>query len=194
MITRLNRNVAFAQETCYFYCVLNQNPLRDGDQNHHSTLSFFKSGIFRFHIKVILYSICLFLTYFTQHGALNPDPTPATTSILGTFPIILGVEKSESREVSQMALMNLFSGQEKKCRSREQTYEHSRGRSKVSERCSVLSDSLQPHGLQPPRFLCPWNSPGQNTGVGSPSLLQGIFQTQGSNPGLPHCRRILQTV
>ena len=40
--------------------------------------------------------------------------------------------------------------------------------------------------------LCsPWNSPDQNTGVGSPSLLQGIFPTQGSNPGLPHCRWIL---
>ena len=36
-----------------------------------------------------------------------------------------------------------------------------------------------------------WNSPGQNTGVGSLSLLQGIFPTQGSNPGLPHRRRIL---
>ena len=36
-----------------------------------------------------------------------------------------------------------------------------------------------------------WNSPGQNTGMGSLSLLQGIFPTQGSNPGLPHCRRIL---
>ena len=37
----------------------------------------------------------------------------------------------------------------------------------------------------------PWDSPGQNTGVGSLSLLQGIFPTQGSNPGLPHCRWIL---
>ena len=37
----------------------------------------------------------------------------------------------------------------------------------------------------------PWNSPGQNTRVGSRTLLQGIFPTQGSNPGLPHCRRIL---
>ena len=50
---------------------------------------------------------------------------------------------------------------------------------------SVASNSLQPHGLH-----SPWNSPGQNTGVGSFSLLQGIFTTQGSNPGLPHCRRI----
>ena len=52
--------------------------------------------------------------------------------------------------------------------------------------CSVMSDSLQPHGL-----YSPWNSPGQNTGVGSLSLLQEIFPTQGSNPGLPHCKRIL---
>ena len=55
-----------------------------------------------------------------------------------------------------------------------------------SESRSVVSDSLRPHG---PYSL--WNSPGQNTGVGSHSLLQGIFQTQGSNPGLPCCRRIL---
>ena len=51
---------------------------------------------------------------------------------------------------------------------------------------SVVSDSLWPHGL-----YSPWNSPGQNTGVGSLSLLQRIFPTQGSNPGLPHCRQIL---
>ena len=50
-----------------------------------------------------------------------------------------------------------------------------------------MSDSLQPHGL----FHSPWNSPGQNTGVGSFSLLQQIFPTQGSNPGPLHCRRIL---
>ena len=51
---------------------------------------------------------------------------------------------------------------------------------------SVVSDSLQPHGLH-----SPWNSPDQNTGVGSRSLLQGIFPTEGSNPGLPHCRLTL---
>ena len=49
-----------------------------------------------------------------------------------------------------------------------------------------MSDSLQPH-----RLYSPWNSPGQDTGVGSLSLLQGIFPTQGLNPGLLHCRRIL---
>ena len=50
----------------------------------------------------------------------------------------------------------------------------------------VVSDSLRPHGL-----YSPWNSPGQNTGVGSLTLLQGIFPTQGSNPGLLLCRWIL---
>ena len=49
-----------------------------------------------------------------------------------------------------------------------------------------LSDSLQAHGL-----YSPWNSPDQNTGLGSLFLLQGIFPTQGSNPSLPYCRRIL---
>ena len=47
----------------------------------------------------------------------------------------------------------------------------------------ILSDCLLPQS--------PWNSPGQNAGVGSPSLLQRIFPTQGSNPGLSYCRRIL---
>ena len=50
---------------------------------------------------------------------------------------------------------------------------------------------LQPRGLQPARFLCLWDSPGKNTGVGCRGLLQGIFPTQGSNPGLLHCRQIL---
>ena len=48
---------------------------------------------------------------------------------------------------------------------------------------SVVSDSLQP--------LCPWNSPGKNITVGCHCLLQGIFQTQGLNPCLLHCRQIL---
>ena len=50
---------------------------------------------------------------------------------------------------------------------------------------SVVSDSLQPHGPEPARLLCPRNSPGKNTGVGYHSLLQGIFPTQGSNLGSP---------
>ena len=49
---------------------------------------------------------------------------------------------------------------------------------------SVVSDALQPRGLQPARLLCPWESPGKNTGVGCRFLLQGVFPTQGSNPCL----------
>ena len=49
-----------------------------------------------------------------------------------------------------------------------------------------MSDSLQHHGLQPTRLLCPWDSPGKNTGVGSHFLFQGILLTQGSNPHFLH--------
>ena len=56
---------------------------------------------------------------------------------------------------------------------------------------SVVSHSLRPHELQPARLLHPWDSPSKNTGVDCHSLLQRIFLTQGSNPGLLHCRQIL---
>ena len=71
------------------------------------------------------------------------------------------------------------------------TFEGSKGRVSLcwkeseSESCSIVSYSLRAHGLYP------WNSPGQSTEVGSLSLLQGIFPTQGMNSGLPHCRWIL---
>ena len=52
---------------------------------------------------------------------------------------------------------------------------------KVAQSCPTLCDPMD----------CPWNSPGQNTGVGRLCLLQGISPTQGSNPGLPRCRQIL---
>ena len=56
---------------------------------------------------------------------------------------------------------------------------------------SVVSNSLQPLQLQSPRFLCPWDSPGKNTGVGCHFLLQGSFLTQGSNLGFLHCEQVL---
>ena len=56
---------------------------------------------------------------------------------------------------------------------------------KVAQSCPTL----RPHGL-----YSPWNIPGQNTGMGSLSLLQGIFRTRGWSPGLLHCRRILYQV
>ena len=65
-----------------------------------------------------------------------------------------------------------------------------------SEKSETVSHSdmlnfLRPYGFYPTRLLCPWNSPGKITGVGSHSLLHGIFLTQGSNPGLPHYGQIL---
>ena len=54
---------------------------------------------------------------------------------------------------------------------------------KVTQSCPTLCDPMD--------CTVPWNSPGQNTGVGSLSLLQGIFPAQGLNPGLAHCRWIL---
>ena len=58
-----------------------------------------------------------------------------------------------------------------------------------SESCSVMSDSLRPNEL-----YSLWNSPGQNTGVGSCSLYQGNFATQESNPDPLHCRLFISWV
>ena len=56
---------------------------------------------------------------------------------------------------------------------------------------SVVTNSVRPYGLQPSRLLCPWDSLGKSTRVSCHDLLQGIFPTQGSNPGLLHCRQSL---
>ena len=65
------------------------------------------------------------------------------------------------------------------------TYHH------LTIKASVTYNSLQPNGPQTTWLLCPWNSPGKNTRVGSHSLLHGILPTQESNPHLLHCKRIL---
>ena len=64
---------------------------------------------------------------------------------------------------------------------------------KLSENVShsVVSNSLRPHGLSSTRLLCPWDSPGKNTGVGSHFLLQAIVPTQGLYSGLLHRRQSL---
>ena len=54
--------------------------------------------------------------------------------------------------------------------------------------CSTLCDPIDG---SPPGSTVPWDSPGKNTGMGCHFLLQGILPTQGSNPGLPHCRKML---
>ena len=67
----------------------------------------------------------------------------------------------------------------------------SQGERKWKRSRSVVSDSLQPHGLQPIRLLRPWDFPGKSAGVGCHFLLQRIFTTQESNLGLPRCRQTL---
>ena len=60
--------------------------------------------------------------------------------------------------------------------------------------CPVMSNSLQPHGLQAAKILFPLDFSGKNTGAGCHFFLQGIFPTQGSNPHLLcllHCRQII---
>ena len=60
--------------------------------------------------------------------------------------------------------------------------------SDVAQLCLTLCD---PMDCSPTRLLCPWDFPGKNPGVGCYFLLQGIFPTQRSNPGLPHCGQTL---
>ena len=60
-----------------------------------------------------------------------------------------------------------------------------------SESHLAVSDPFQPHGLYPARLLHPWDFTGKNTGVGCCFLLQGIFPTQRSNLGIPHCKQTL---
>ena len=62
---------------------------------------------------------------------------------------------------------------------------------RVAKSWTQLKWTSWPDGLQPARLLCPWDSPGRNTGVGCHSFLQGIFLTQELNPGLLHCMQIL---
>ena len=58
----------------------------------------------------------------------------------------------------------------------------------VPQLCLTL---CEPQGLEPTRLLCPWDTPGKNTGVGCRSLLQEIFLSQGIDQGFPHCRQAI---
>ena len=82
----------------------------------------------------------------------------------------------EVRDIVQEAVIKTIP-KKKKYKKAKWLYEEAlqiakKRRESESESCSVMSDSMRPHGL-----YSPWNSPDQNTGVGSLSLLQGIFQT-----------------
>ena len=98
------------------------------------------------------------------HSSVLAWRIPGTGGLVGCC--LWGCTESDTTEATQQ--------------QQQHTYEKSESASR--------SVALQPHGLCPARLLCPWNSPGKNTAVGSHSLLQGIFPTEGSNPGLLHRR------
>ena len=77
--------------------------------------------------------------------------------------------------------INLFTKHKQTHRYIKQTYGYQRENGKVKSLSSVRLFATR----------CPWDSPGKNTGMGYHFLLQGIFPTQGSNPGLPHWRQTL---
>ena len=72
----------------------------------------------------------------------------------------------------------------------KKSFRHNQRKGKESEVVQSCP-TLQPYGLLPIRLLHPWDFPGKGIGVGCHFLLQGIFLTQGSNLGLPHCRQML---
>ena len=83
-----------------------------------------------------------------------------------------------------MPSQNLVSFGEKLLRCFCPLNEYLLSRGAVCQVTSVVSDSLQPHGHEPTRLLCPWDSPGKNTGMGCHVLLQGILPDLGMNPHL----------
>ena len=88
----------------------------------------------------------------------------------------------ESLNLKMVSIVEIIEAEEKRKRLGKNKTEP-QGRVCV---CSVMSDSLGPHGLQVTRLFCPWDFPGKNTRVGCHFLLQRIFPTQGLNPSLWH--------
>ena len=99
-------------------------------------------------------------------------------------------EHADAKEISRNCYGVLFGGKNTHTHTHIHTHTHTHTHTHIhiyKSKCrSIMSDSLRPPGL-----YSWWNSPGQNTGVRSLFLLQGIFPTERSNPGLPHGRRIL---
>ena len=121
-------------------------------------------GIFVF----LLIQVAVRIQFFAFVGLRSPSPFWLKTKLFRTS------------RCSQKSLALFPHFQNFKKEGKERKWSH-----------SVVSDSLQPHGLQPTRLFCPWDFPGKSTGVGCHFFFQGTFLTQGSNPGLPHCRQTL---
>ena len=134
---------------------------------------------------------------------LGPWDSPSKNTGVGCHALLKGIFLTQGLNLGllhcrQILYLQSFQGSPIGCLRaqfktgwRQSPGKEARGCWKWRFSCSVMSDSLGPHGLLPTRLLCPLDSPGKNTGVGSHSLLQGFFLTQGLNLGLLHCRQIL---
>ena len=105
-----------------------------------------------------------------HHGLYSPRNSPGQNTGVGSLSILQGIFPTQR---SNPDLPH--------CKKILYQLSHKWSEVKVAQLCPTLCDPMD----------CPWNSPGQNTGMGSLSLLQGIFPTQWSNPSLSHCRWIL---
>ena len=96
---------------------------------------------------------------------------------------LLLLERSTSAGGKRINMWLRGCGQEEKPRRAERRFQGPAliGCMCVRQAASVVSDSVLPYGPQTTRLLCPWDSPGKNTGVGCHALLQGVFPTQGLN-------------
>ena len=140
---------------------------------------------------ILLLSLCCGFSLLYPHSFIHPfllilpsswPPPPLSSSLL--FSSLL--PRSLACQGLYSHLSSLISRQDWKETERSSQPLHNCQDVRESDSRSAVSDFFRPHGL-----YSPWTPPGQNTGVGSLSLLQGIFPMQGSNPGLPHCSQIL---
>ena len=122
----------------------------------------------------------------TEEGSGNTDKSDQRKDSLMGRDIVLPSRPAFRQRLSKPEL-----GRKKSLREQRKCFPRLRDFVCVCVSFSVTSNSLEPHELRLTRPLCPWNSPSKNPGVSCYSLFQGMFPTQGLNPGLLHCRRIL---
>ena len=104
------------------------------------------------------------------------------------WPPFIDNEVEEPRFCGACTRRTLWS---QRCLERSSNMVPAKGKVKDFEYTVPMSNSLGPDGLQPARLLCPWNSPDKDIGVGSHSLLQGIFWPRDWTWVLRHCKQIL---
>ena len=138
------------------------------------------------HITEVIYVCCsshfILLKYICIHESMQ-NIHSFINKLYSTYKQIQNIRDKELIQLNIKKTNNLI---KKMTREPEQKFFR-----RHTAQLLVLSDSVQHYGLHPARLLCPWDSLDKSTRVGCHALLQGIFPTQGSNPGLLHCRQSL---